>query len=418
MNLIDAVREKSRIRFTSAVILTLLLVYVPFQLIFYNVGLGANFIENIGTASYVLIVIAISFLTFYLKKGSNVRKFMFIALAIVMAASFMTGFFIERGHIGIVQSDVDRGLPFCHIALLNNLLSVPFLKEFVSTSSLGREKYGVYSMAIIWLWSTILIGKGWCSWGCFYGGWDTLFGSFGKKPLIKLSERNAKKLRIIPITLLVLIPVLSLILLEPVWCRYVCPFKTTTEFYQVTAVKTFILIVVSVGLFVGVIGVLSAVFGKRVWCTYGCPFGAFQGFLGKAIRPFSLKIDAGKCIKCGKCANVCQNDGINKELIEKGKFSYNCSLCTACINECPKGAISMRAFGVNTSPKPLLEKIFSFIKDGNTAGKVKNYVIGIFDDILNPQSFFMFFGLTVLFTFFSGFYLDLFRFAVYFMGGK
>jgi ferredoxin-type protein NapH len=296
----DYLKKHKRIKLESSILLTLIFIFAPLQLIFYNNGSG-TIIDTIAFITFVVIVVATSFIVFYLNQGSLVRKILFSSLAILMVFPFMSDLFIARGHIGIVSGDLKNGLLCCHIGLLNNLLSIPIQKIFVSPTNLSF----IYSMLVIWFWATILIGKGWCSWGCFFGGWDTFFSSLQKKPLIRISDTTSKKLRFIPITLLILTPIISLIITSPAFCFFVCPFKTISEFWQVTTVQTMVTFIITITLFTGVIGILSFIFGKRIWCTYICPFSVFQGFIGKIIKPFALKIDKEKCTKCSKCVRDC-----------------------------------------------------------------------------------------------------------------
>ena len=52
-------------------------------------------------------------------------------------------------------------------------------------------------------------------------------------------------------------------------------------------------------------------------------------------------VDAGKCVECGICADVCPTDAISVN----GKAIIDPQLCTgcgACVDECAQGAISLQ----------------------------------------------------------------------------
>jgi len=59
------------------------------------------------------------------------------------------------------------------------------------------------------------------------------------------------------------------------------------------------------------------------------------------VYQMTPKWDLGKCVKCGKCAEVCKQESI---VFVRGKnpafVKDNCIGCGACVVACPKGAIS------------------------------------------------------------------------------
>lgn len=74
---------------------------------------------------------------------------------------------------------------------------------------------------------------------------------------------------------------------------------------------------------------IAGLFGQRLW------------FYNKT-RHYSnkLKINASKCIGCGKCVSNCPMHNlsiVNNKVLSKG----NCTMCYRCINNCPKQAITL-----------------------------------------------------------------------------
>ena len=55
----------------------------------------------------------------------------------------------------------------------------------------------------------------------------------------------------------------------------------------------------------------------------------------------SIKIDRNKCISCGRCRNICPGNLIETDEADKAVMKYpsECWGCTACLKECPAGAV-------------------------------------------------------------------------------
>ena len=56
----------------------------------------------------------------------------------------------------------------------------------------------------------------------------------------------------------------------------------------------------------------------------------------------SIKVDAKKCVGCGKCLDVCPGNLLYRDENRKTyiRFPRDCWGCTACLKECGYGAIS------------------------------------------------------------------------------
>ncbi|MBS1149942.1 MAG: 4fe-4s binding domain [Myxococcaceae bacterium] len=82
--------------------------------------------------------------------------------------------------------------------------------------------------------------------------------------------------------------------------------------------------------------VLSSLLVSRAFCRYLCPWGAVTGLLARFSR---LKIahDAARCDGCNACNRSCA-----VQAVELGQVQVDqCQLCFACIDDCPKSALSL-----------------------------------------------------------------------------
>jgi ferredoxin-type protein NapH len=74
----------------------------------------------------------------------------------------------------------------------------------------------------------------------------------------------------------------------------------------------------------------GVIIAPRAWCSF-CPMGTLQRAMGG-----KLKVDAEKCIDCGKCRKVCPMQLPVIEILDKP----DCIKCARCVEACPKQALS------------------------------------------------------------------------------
>ena len=77
---------------------------------------------------------------------------------------------------------------------------------------------------------------------------------------------------------------------------------------------------------------------NRAFCKYICPVTVFL----KPMSYFSLlrvKVDAEKCVSCGKCVKACPMDVDLLDPSRKRKNGTECILCFRCSEICPKKAV-------------------------------------------------------------------------------
>lgn len=84
------------------------------------------------------------------------------------------------------------------------------------------------------------------------------------------------------------------------------------------------------------IGWLAWKYG-RTWCNTLCPVGALLGCVSRfsLVRP---RIDAGKCVNCGRCATQCKASCI--DAAQQRVDASRCVSCFNCLSVCRKGALS------------------------------------------------------------------------------
>ncbi len=277
------------------------------------------------------------------KMGSGViyRRIFQTVFAVGFCIAFISDLIAERGSMAITSQAMSNSeLPFCHIAIPQVLVPLLVTKNIIFPARISGHYASVASMILIWLVCTLTVGRGWCSWICFYGGWEEGFSHVAKKPRIKLLPKN-KELREFHFGFFFFIILASLCELACIYCEWFCPFKLVTEFSPVHSIPTLIATIMFVGLFIGLVVVLPILTKKRTQCSSLCPFGAFASLTDR-FSIFQMKIDTEKCSGCMKCASTCPFSAIDIKTIQekKGHPELTCAKCGECVSVCPNKAIS------------------------------------------------------------------------------
>jgi polyferredoxin len=204
------------------------------------------------------------------------------------------------------------------------------------------------SWFLLWVGTSLSVGRGWCSWGCFFGGWDEFFSRLRKKAAIKRVDRQW---RFLPFAILLAIVLLSALTFHPIYCEWLCPFKVVSEFEAPTTLRTQAALGIFVSLFVGLVVALPLLTKKRIQCALFCPFGALQSFFNK-INIFDVRIDPAKCNECKRCHRTCPTFSLDDSSLESGQALMSCTKCGQCVDECPQGAISYHIKGTPIGLRP------------------------------------------------------------------
>jgi ferredoxin-type protein NapH len=306
-----------------------------------------------------MLVNVLYFLMHYTGKTDRYRVVLFIIFALTLSFTLIKNMVAVRNSMSFSQADIlECKIPFCHLVIPMMILPAAFSKSIIFPGSILNGFANISSMVVLWSVATLVLGRGFCSWGCFYGGWDDGFSRMRKKPLVKNINEIWKWM---PFAVLLMVALTAALSLVPTYCAWICPFKAVTEFEQVTSVESATKAGIFFSLFAGLVVVLPVMTKKRTQCSYLCPLGAVNSISNK-ITPFTIKIDKNACNECYKCVEVCPMFALSKENIKDGKVSIFCSKCGKCVDACSKNAIH---FGIKGIPagtmKNFSRNLFLFV---------------------------------------------------------
>ncbi len=302
---------------------------------------GAHFVSLIIWTGFVGLV---GFLIVRTGRISRWRGLFFIVLAWGFLLEFKAVLLGLHGRLFF--SPEVREVPYCHIAMVSQIFSYGY-QQLLAMQSGRWALWGPLSFGFLWLLITLAMGRGWCSWGCFYGGLDEGFSRILKKPLWKNLQIPAH-LRDLPAALLLVFALLSLGTMLPLFCLWVCPLKITTAFLDPNdgIRKIQLTIFVVVGLVALIL--LPLILKKRVFCGLLCPFGAWQSLFG-GVHPVRVTIDPATCSSCGLCVKACPTFVLTQDNMHDHKVGGYCNHCGACMSVCPSHAISYTLLGRSLS---------------------------------------------------------------------
>lgn len=312
------------------------MLFLPTELLLKH-GIELTVIDKISTGIHFLGASILLFLIFFKDRIDFFRKVIFIPAAACFTLWFVIYLFKERGHLFVyTPEDINCGnVPFCHIVIPQTLIPTILTGKFIFPGTVSKWIFSMMGMVVSWFGVSLVLGRGFCSWGCFWGGWESGSASILKRPIIK---RIPQKLKWGAFAILFSIALASLISFTAVYCIWLCPFQGVSEFAKVTDWVTVFKFVTFALIFLFLVIILPFLTKKRIQCISFCPFGAFQSIFDK-ITPFNLRIKQNQCVTCKKCIKECPMNAITEESLITGKIGIPCVKCGKCIDICHKKAI-------------------------------------------------------------------------------
>jgi ferredoxin len=281
-------------------------------------------------------------------KTDRYRAVFFITMSVLFVISFLAHFQEERGSMALTAGEAIKGrTPFCHIVILQTAIPAVLSRTIIFPGTI-LGSYSIASMVVLWLGATLALGRGFCSWGCFFGGLDDGFSRLRRKSWVK---KIADRWTYMPYAVLGIVVVMSAALLEPFYCEWLCPFKTVTEYFEVNSFQRLLQAIIFVSLFVGLVVVLPILSRRRTQCSLFCPMGAFQSFTNK-VNPFEIRIARDQCTECGKCIRECPTFSLDDKSVGLGRTRMSCVKCGRCVDGCPAGAANFHIKGTVPESKP------------------------------------------------------------------
>jgi polyferredoxin len=229
-----------------------------------------------------------------------------------------------RNSISVARpAGVDGWLP---IAGLMNL------RYFVATWKIPAIHPSAMVLLGVFLLSSLLVKKSFCSWLCPVGTVSEYLWKLGRK----VYKRNFT----IPVWLDLPLRSFKYILLAFfVFIVFTVSQQDLGDFLMspfgiVADVKmlNFFRYIGTVGIAVVITLVFFSILVQNFWCRFLCPYGALMGLVS-ILSPAKIRRDQEACIDCGKCNKACPSNLPVDSLIQIR--SVECTGCMECVAVCP-----------------------------------------------------------------------------------
>ena len=204
----------------------------------------------------------------------------------------------------------------------------------------GGFKYNIsyYVLGLMTLFG-IIGGRIFCGYLCPFGLYQDLLHKIStKKWKYPRITKYLQRIKYVILGAIILVPLVVGGLLDPLFCKYICPSGTLGAGVPLAILDPGIRAATGLlyvwKLSIAIVISLLAIKLWRPFCRVLCPLGAFYGLLNP-LSVYSLQIQ-DSCISCGKCKETCHYDIYTKETPNNPE----CVRCDRCVSTCPVGAIT------------------------------------------------------------------------------
>jgi ferredoxin-type protein NapH len=338
----------------KAVLVSLPMLLLSLFMFFGQGGIPKDPLRAIPFFLTLALINTLFYLMIRTGKTDRYRAVFFIGMAVFFVISFLAHFQEERGSMALTAGEMIKGrTPFCHIVIPSTILPAALSRTIVFPGTIQGSYASIASMIVLWLGVTVALGRGFCSWGCFFGGLEDGCSRLRKKAWVR---KIADYWTYLPYAVLAVVVLMSAVLLSPFYCEWLCPFKTVTEYFEVSSFERLLQAFIFVGLFLGLVVVLPILSRRRTQCSFLCPMGAFQSFSNK-VNPFEIRIARDRCEDCKKCIRECPTFSLDENSVALGRARLSCVKCGKCIDGCPTGAIGYHIKGTPLESKPVRARL-------------------------------------------------------------
>ncbi|MDR0455198.1 MAG: 4Fe-4S binding protein [Treponema sp.] len=212
--------------------------------------------------------------------------------------------------------------------------TVFYFAYFISTGIFTRV---LIHYATAKVFGPLIWGRGYCGWACYTAALLEWLP-------IKENKTIPQKYTYIRIPILIVSLLIPFILIQSGYDYYAKHIDSSYNSFFIESRKfeQFIWFLAGYILYYIIGIILAFVFRKkRAFCKIFCPVSLIMK-LPARISLIKIKPNGNKCIKCGKCSEVCPMDIDVKKYIENGQkvLSTECIYCRNCVRKCPAKAIA------------------------------------------------------------------------------